>query len=227
MYKVDADKGFKILTAVYPNLVFINGPRFSLQAFTDKFKSTNVNLLMLDSLFTRFTSKFNMTKSAIAEYFSATMGDKPDLDNALVHELHAYMDRFRTSPCVISGSVGNIVLIQRIFDEDHAIFTYVYIYPNSSEKYRELVLAASNSCDLTDTNDPLVVAIMKDKSVVEDVKVKAKKSSKTKSAKLSVDVTIKKEETAVDLYIKYLLDSRKKIFKTHTDTLGRALVILA
>jgi len=224
MYKVDMEKGFKILTAVYPNLVFINGPRFSLQVFTEKFRGADANLLTLESIFVRFTGKFNMTKGAIAEYFSAPMGDKPDLENALVHELHSYMDRFRTSPCIISGSLGNIALIQRIFDEDHAIFTYVYVYPNSSDTYRESILAIAGSYDVTDVNDPFVAAILKDREApaVKDApkKSKSSKSLPQKDAKAVIN------NVNIDVYIKSLLDGRKKIFKTHTEALGRALVIL-
>jgi hypothetical protein len=198
LYKVNADKGFKILLATTPGVVFINGPRFSERdAFVERFKSEDVNLLHLDSIYKRLTAKSIQTLEEIREYFACEPAiEKTVLDDLLITELHAYLSRCKS--CIISGDLGNADLIQKIFDGS---FTYVYVYPNSADQYKEAVVSYVNQCekdpDATDTLSKLV----------------------TRQGKKSFDKNL-------DSYVDGLLKQRKQIFKSHREILGRALVIL-
>jgi hypothetical protein len=202
LYKVDAEKGFKILMATYPNLVFINGLRFSgAQAFADRFKSTDVNLLFLDSIFQRLAKKFILTEDDIQNYFAAVPHEASiqnlDLETALVTELHSYINRFRRTPCVIVGNVGSVDVLLKIFDEKP--FTYVYVYPEAPS-FKALLVAAIETA--VDTDTPKTTPFLQLAS-----------PKKSRDAK-------------IDAYVKEMMALRKKIFKTHTEQIGHALVIL-
>jgi len=200
LYKVDADKAFKILLATTPGVVFINGPRFSERAeFVERFKSENVNVMILDILYQRLAKKSIQTVEEIRDYFSECTPsvEKTDLEDLLVEELHTYLNRSR-DPCIISGDLGNVKLIQRIFERP---FTYVYVYPTSAEKYKESIVACIETCE----KDPDAI------DAFSKLAVKHGKKSFSKS---------------LDAYVDHHMSQRKKIFKSHKEFLGRALVIL-
>lgn len=226
-YKVDLDKGFKILTAVTPNLVFINGIRFSdYTILADKFKSVDCNLLILDNLYVRFATRLSMTREQIALYFAndvsgfsetKTPSDRPDVENALIATLHEYMDKFRTTPCILAGNIANVQVLKRIFDDDHAIFTYVYVYPNSEEHYLSTVEKYISTAK-TDLDPDLQAIINLQKAPQTDPDTDSKKDKKKSS----------KNETPKDLlknYVKKMFSLRKKIFKSHNESFN-CLVIL-
>jgi len=233
-YKVDLDKGFKILKAVTPNLVFINGIRFSdYIVLADKFKSVDCNLLILDNLYVRFATRLGMTREQISLYFandvsgfSETPTDRPDIENALITTLHEYMDKFRTTPCILAGNITNVQVLKRIFDDDHAIFTYVYVYPNSEEHYLSTVDKYISTAE--NDLDPDLQAIINLQKAPQpepsktDSKKDKKKSSKNETTKDS------KNETSNDAkknYVKKMFALRKKIFKSHNESFN-CLVIL-
>jgi len=240
-YKVDLDKGFKILTAVTPNLVFINGIRFSdYTVLADKFKSVDCNLLILDNLYVRFATRLGMTREQIALYFAndvsgfsetetKTPTNRPDVENALIATLHEYMDKFRTTPCILAGNIANVQVLKRIFDDDHAIFTYVYVYPNSEEHYLSVVDKYISTAE-NDIDPDLQNLINLRKAPQDDPKTDSKKDKKKSSKKETLKETPKdsKKETPDDAkknYVKKMFALRKKIFKSHNESFN-CLVIL-
>lgn len=214
-YKVDLDKGFKILTAVTPNLVFINGIRFSdYTILADKFKSVDCNLLILDNLYVRFATRLNMTREQIALYFANDVSDRPDIENALITALHEYIDKFRTTPCIIAGNIANVQTLKRIFDDDHAIFTYVYVYPNSEEHYSSTVEKYISTAE-TDLDTDLQKLI--------DLRKTPQKEPKKKSSKKETPVESQKD--ILINYVKKMFALRKKNFKSHNESFN-CLIIL-
>lgn len=199
LYKVDSDKGFKILCATAPAIIFVNGIRFSeINAFIDRFKSTEMDLLNIENIYTRIAARFNITKGALYEYFAdaSQFGNHPEWEATLVADLHTYLGRFRTTSCVIYGDIGAMGMITKIFNDDHPIFTYVYMYPNSVELY---------------------------KRAVSDWLGKVPSGDNTTGAMLD---GLKRDQKSIDKYVKQMLESRKQNYKVHTEALGRALVIL-
>jgi len=196
LYKVDADKAFKILMATSPKVIFINGIRFSeIDSFVERFKNENVNLMHLDTVYKRLSSNSLETMEEIRDYFAECEPTvEKTLDELLINELKAYVNRSKTT-CIIAGNLGNVNVIQKSLGE---LFTYVYIYPNSEKLYKESVNVAIDSC--TDSSGIFY-------------KVVSKKDKKGFSKNL-------------DVYIEGQLTQRKKIFKKHKEFLGRALVIL-
>lgn len=207
LYKVDSDKGFKILCATSPAIIFVNGIRFSeISAFIDRFKSTEMDLLNIENICNRLATRFNVTKGALSEYFAdaSQYGNHPEWEAALVSELHNFLGRFRTTSCVIYGDIGAMGMITKIFNDDHPIFTYVYMYPNSTELYKQAVSNwLSSISDSGDTNTGVTAL---------DELIKGR--------------TNKKHEKRLEAYVKQMLESRKQNFKVHTEALGRALIIL-
>lgn len=198
LYKVDSDKGFKILCATSPAVIFVNGIRFSeINTFIDRFKSTEMDLLNMENIYSRLATRFNTTKGALYEYFAdaAQFGNHPEWEAALVAELHVFLGRFRSASCVIYGDIGAMGMITKIFNDDHPIFTYVFMYPNSTELYKQSVtdwLGKATSGDTTGVT--------------------------------ALDDLLKNRK--VDKFVKQMLESRKQNFKVHTEALGRALIIL-
>lgn len=203
LYKVDSDKGFKILCATSPAVIFVNGIRFSeIGTFVDKFKSTEMDLLNIENVYVRLAARFNQSKGILYEYFAdaAQYGNHPDWEAALVSELHTFLGRFRTVPCIIYGDIGAMGMITKIFNDDHPLFTYVYMYPNSTELYKQEV---SKWLATVPTSGDNVTGI---KALDNLIKNRDKKS--------------------LDTFVKQMLESRKQNYKVHTEALDRALVIL-
>lgn len=222
-YKVDLDKGFKILTAVTPNVVFINGIRFSdYTILADKFKSVDCNLLILDNLYVRFASRLSMTREQIALYFANDVSDRPDVENALINTLHEYMDKFRTTPCILAGNIANVQVLKRIFDDEHAIFTYVYVYPNSEEHYLSAVEKYISTAE-TDLDSDLQNLINLRKVPQTDPETSQK--TKKKSAKTANETPKESQKDLLKNYVKKMFTLRKKIFKSHNESFN-CLVIL-
>jgi len=196
LYKVDADKAFKILMATAPKVIFINGIRFSeIDSFVERFKNENVNLMHLDTVYKRLSSNSLESMEEIRDYFAECEPVvEKTLDNLLVNELKSYVNRSNTT-CIIAGNLGNVNVIQKSLGES---FTYVYVYPNSVDSYKDSVKNSIDSC--TDSSGIFY-------------KVVSKKGKKAFDKNL-------------DAYVEAQLTQRKKIFKIHKEFLGRALVIL-
>lgn len=200
LYKVDSDKGFKILCATSPAVIFVNGIRFSeINLFIDRFKSTEMDLLNLENVYNRIAVKFNVTKEILYEYFAdaTQFGNTLDWEKELVKELHVFLTRFRTTSCVIYGDIGAMGMISKIFNDDFPVFTYVYMYPDSGY-YRKTVLK------WLDTHP----------------------NSENNGIKLLDDIVKKRDPKIIDNFIKKMLESRKQNFKVHTEALGYGLIIL-
>lgn len=205
LYKVDSDKGFKILCAVSPAVIFVNGIRFSeINVFIDRFKTTDMDIFGIENIYSRLASRFNVTKGALYEYFAdaSQFGNHPEWDAALISELHTFLNRFRQTSCLIYGDIGAMGMITKIFNDDHSIFTYVYMYPNSTELYKQAITTWLSNIE--ENKEIGIVAL--------DELIKGRSD--------------KKHEKRLDAYVKQMLESRKTNFKVHTEALGKALVIL-
>ena len=203
LYKVDSDKGFKILCSTLPAVIFVNGIQFSeINTFIDRFKSTEMDLLNIENVYARLASRFNIAKGAMNEYFAdaAQFGDHPEWEAALISELHNFLKRFRTTSCVIYGNIGAMGMLTKIFNDDYPVFTYVYMYPNSADLYKQALMdwlaTIPTSGDNTTGNTALD------------------------------DIIKNRDKKKIDAFVKRMLESRKQTYKVHTEALGRALVIL-
>jgi hypothetical protein len=228
-YKVPVEKGFQILASTYTNLIFINGISFSQSdEFASRFNSLGFNVLKLSNIYNRLATRFSpkITKEEsityIQEHFElmdgeSELGEFPqEIENDLVDELHKYFDRFRKVPCVVAGNIGSMKIINKIFNETYAIYTYVYVYPNDSNVYQRRVMDAITNASKIDKKDYLSSF----ESLVYEYQVfkNAPKNVQEKS-KASFQNSFKK-------YVKAMLTRRKNIFSEHSDYLGRAFVIL-
>ena len=227
-YKVQSDKGFQILASTYTNLIFINGPAFSRsEEFADKFNTLGFNVLNLSNIYQRLATRFKPknTKSESVSYIhdhfalmdgEAELGEFPNtITEDLVKELHKYFYRFRTVPCVVAGNIGSIDVLNQIFDDNHAIYTYVYVYPNSSKEYQRRVMDAVMAeqvvkKDYLSEFETLVYEYQALKNAPKQAKENAKKTFNRSYKK----------------YVKAMLTRRKNIFTAHSEELGRAFVIL-
>lgn len=217
IYKVDADKGFRILTAVFPKLTFVNGLSFSgINAFVDKFKKTDFNVLKVQNVYDRLAAQYKPkstleeSKSYINAHFElgddeAELGEFPgEIEDALVRELHNYMNRFQNSPSIIVGNLGSVKLLDRIFDNDHQVFTYVYIYPNKAAIYKQRIADA-------------VVSAIKNKTAGDrEFNNLVEECGKDKKTYIKM----------LNAYTRNMLNRRKTIYKSHTEEFGRCLTIL-
>jgi hypothetical protein len=227
-YKVSADKGFQILSAVFPNLIFINGPIFSkAEEFADRFNPLGFNVLKLHNIYQRLAAKFKPKKSKdesisyIHDHFArmddeAELGEFPkDITDALIDELHRYFDRFRKVPCVIMGNIGSMGVLDKIFDTNHSIYTYVYVYPNNSKEYQRRVMDAIMGTNVTKMEylspfETLAYEYQAWKKAPKEAKENAKKTFQGSYKK----------------YVKAMLARRKSVFTTHSEDLERSFVIL-
>jgi hypothetical protein len=228
-YKVPVDKGFQILASTFTNLIFINGVSFSqAEEFADKFNKLGFNVLKLSNVYSRLAGKYspkNTKEESIAyirEHFElmdgeSELGEFPrEIESALIDELHRYFSRFRTVPCVIAGNIGSIEMINKIFNDNYAIYTYVYVYPNDVKSYQRRVMDAITSNSQITKKDYLSTF----ETLVHEYQVfkNAPKQVQEKS-KANFQGSFKK-------YVKSMLTRRKNIFTSHSEDLGRAFVIL-
>lgn len=229
MYKVPADRGFQILSAVFPNLIFINGPSFArVEEFADRFKSLGFNMLKLSNIYQRLAIRFKPkntreeSETYISDHFSlmdneAELGEFPnEIVSDLIAELHKYFDRFRTMPCVIIGNIGSIRLLYQIFDDNHAIFTYVYVYPNNAKELQRRVMDSITSASEVTKKEYL--------SEFETLTYEYQAWKKApKEAKGNAQKTF---QSSFKRYVKALLTKRKNVFESHSEELERIFVIL-
>ena len=229
MYKVPADKGFQILSAVFPNLIFINGPKFArVEEFADKFKPLGFNIMKLDNIYQRLALKFKPKKtkeesvSYIHDHFAmldteAALGEFPkEITDALISELHAYFTKFQQMPCVIVGDIGRLKVLDAIFNEKHSVYTYVYVYPNNATDYQSRVMTAITSAPEVTKKEFLTT--FETLTYEYQAWKKAPKEAKENAGK-TFQESFKK-------YVKSLLTRRKAVFTAHSEDLERAFVIL-
>lgn len=186
LYKVDAEKGFKILCATSPAVIFVNGIRFSeINEFVTRFKTKDFDIFSIESIYNRLATKYNVSKGTLYDYFAddSQYGNHPDWETTLVSELHTFLNRFRQTPCLIYGDIGAMGLLTKIFNEEHSVFTYVYMYPNSTEVYKQAVQKG-----LENPNDPRLEELLKkDGKKYVDAFVKQMLDSRKKNFKVHTD----------------------------------------
>ena len=229
MYKVPADRGFQILSSVFPNLIFINGPSFArVEEFADRFKSIGFNVLKLNNIYQRLAIRFKPkntreeSETYISDHFAliddeAEFGEFPkEIASDLVTELHKYFDRFRTMPCIIFGNIGSMNLLYQIFDDNHAIFTYVYIYPNNAKELQRRVMDSITSAS----------EITKKEYLSEFETLTYEYQAWKKAPKEAKGNAQKTFQGSFKKYVKALLIKRKNVFESHSEELERIFVIL-
>lgn len=229
MYKVASDKGFQILSAVFPNLIFINGPKFArVEEFADRFKSLGFNILKLENVYHRLALKFKPKKTKeesvayIHEHYAmldneAELGEFPkEINDSLINELHTYFDKFQQMPCVIVGDVGRLKILDKIFDEKHSIYTYVYVYPNNANDYQSRIMTAITN--MQEVTKKEFLTVFETLTYEYQAWKRAPKEAK-ENAQKTFQESFKK-------YAKSLLTRRKNVFTAHSEELERAFVIL-
>lgn len=115
-YKVDIDKGYKILRCISPPIILLNSP-----PAMDK---------------TEFIKKFRDDGYSILSDVSDLSDDKQikKIHQILTDRKYKNMDH---TPLIIDANIINENLIIKIFNDNFNNFTYVFLYPNNSKLYKE------------------------------------------------------------------------------------------
>jgi hypothetical protein len=109
-YKVDSEKGYRILRCLTPPRILINSPPFTnAQDFANKFKSEGFSVLCVSDL----RSESNQAK------------------------IKNIWDRNSNNPIIIQFYEPDIKIILDLFKGN---YSYVYLYPNNPKEYSNQVI---------------------------------------------------------------------------------------
>lgn len=115
-YKVNAEKGFKLLRSVSPPIIFINGMFASgKNEFIEKFKEEGFSVIKFQSV------------EQIQKYIKNRKG------------------KFDHNSLIIDANLKDENIISNIFIEDFHNFTYIFIYPNNPTEFKQRILNEINN----------------------------------------------------------------------------------
>lgn len=118
-YKIDPEKGFKILRCISPPIILVNGPlAVGKSTFVNNFKREGFSILNINE----------MPLENIRKYL------KNRKERAIDH-----------NPVILEANIDNDKTISEIFDGEFHNFTYVYVYPNNAKSYKEHLTSKINS----------------------------------------------------------------------------------
>ncbi len=118
-YRIDFDRGVKIIRAVHPPIVLVNGLISTrVNEFCDRLRDNNFSIYEIKG------------------------------EDVNVAQIQSYMAKAKSSfnhyPIVFKASILDPEIIYEIFDDDR-LFTYIYLYPNNQLGYRDRISADIDS----------------------------------------------------------------------------------
>lgn len=121
-YKIDSEKGFKLLRCVSPPIIFVNGPlAVGKSEFTNKFKKEGFSVLNINDIVSE--KENNKIIETVQKYLK-----------------NRKLKSFDHNSLIIEANITDDKLISDIFNDEFHNFTYVFIYPNNSTNYKEHLL---------------------------------------------------------------------------------------
>lgn len=180
-YKLDPEKGFKLLRCVSPPVIFLNGPySVGKSEFANKFKKEDFSVLNL----------VGMNEDKMVDTVQKYLKNRRD----------KYIDHH---PVIIEACVTDDELISNMFSGEFHNFTYVYVYPNNSKKYKE--------------------------KLISKIKAKSPHPFTGETAKLIQLISSSDEATADKLSTKLtveLINSNKTVYNNHLETFDNKILTI-
>jgi hypothetical protein len=116
-YKTDIDKTIKILKCINPSILFIN--------------------TLISNQKDYFSSELKKIGFSVYEI----NGDLKSQINKVQSYLSRTMKTLNHSSLALLGTVFNPEDIEDLFSGDCQIFSYIYLYPNNQQKYKERIIS--------------------------------------------------------------------------------------
>jgi len=159
MYKTDREKSYKIIESLSPPLILVNGP-WAIGKHT-------------------FCKQFS-------DYSIYNFDDTEKLHKYLENRKNKKMDH---TPLIIKAEIKDPLLIDKIFINDFHNFSYIFMYPNKGETYK----------------DQVSKKLKKDKPTETELKDLADKYQQNPDDKIATKITAK------------LMKEWHVIYQTHTE----------
>lgn len=106
--------------------------------FANQLKEHGYKILELDVVVANVGKKFGIVgPKAFAMYKN---GLTAEVMKAFVNEIHKFFRKWPKNPVVIEGAISDPGLINRIFNGQYSVFTFVYLYPTDVRAYAKRMM---------------------------------------------------------------------------------------
>jgi len=140
--KVSFDNAIKNLTCIQPKLIFLTGKSGTGKSYFSSKLKDNFVPLEVDLIVRKLAKKHNI--GIAPDYnkaFQVYKGKSPIFfENEFIKEIHKFIDKNNNKSIIIDAAISNSELIKKIFSGKYKIFTFVFLYPNSINRYSNRIM---------------------------------------------------------------------------------------
>lgn len=141
--KESFDNGVNILKVIRPKLIFLTGKSGTGKSYlSGKLEKVGYIQLELDLIVRRLGKKLNIGEAPnYNTAFQVYKGKGPtNFKKEFVTEIHKFFEKNEGKPIIVDGAISDPLMIKKVFSKKYKVFTFVYLFPNSVNKYAERIM---------------------------------------------------------------------------------------
>jgi dephospho-CoA kinase len=204
--KISFDDAIKNLICIKPKIIFLTGKSGTGKSFFSSKLKQHFLPLEVDLIVRKLAKKYNIGFGPdYNEAFKVYKKKSPlFFENEFIKEIHKFINKNNNKSIIIDAAISNSELIKKIFSGKYKIFTFVFLYPNSVDRYSNRIMKRY-----------IKDVITKKKTLPfwsEVPKEIEKASLKSKKVKTFIKDMAKKQKKKSDERYKYFLSNKFSIY---------------